>query len=104
MIIQCVGNDLLLKASTSRTIKFVRVASSLVMLATEVKLIYRFILRLKTHDSIFLDSGGPIMRFRDNWIIEGIVSFGYLCGLQDWPAIYTKVSAYTEWIDRHMKP
>lgn len=44
------------------------------------------------------------MRFRDNWIAEGIVSFGYLCGLEGWPAIYTKVSAYTEWIDKHIKP
>ncbi|CRK94579.1 CLUMA_CG008079, isoform A [Clunio marinus] len=50
------------------------------------------------------DSGGPLMRFRDNWIVEGIVSFGYLCGLDDWPAIYTKVSSYTEWIERHIKP
>lgn len=51
-----------------------------------------------------LDSGGPLMRFKNNWIVEGIVSFGYLCGLQDWPAIYTKVSSYTEWIDNHVKP
>lgn len=50
------------------------------------------------------DSGGPLMRFKDNWIAEGIVSFGYLCGLQDWPAIYTKVSSYTEWIDKHIEP
>lgn len=50
------------------------------------------------------DSGGPLMRFKGNWIAEGIVSFGYLCGLQDWPAIYTKVSSYTEWIDKHIRP
>lgn len=50
------------------------------------------------------DSGGPLMRFKDNWIVEGIVSFGYLCGLEDWPAIYTRVSSYSEWIDKHIKP
>lgn len=44
------------------------------------------------------------MRFKGNWIAEGVVSFGYLCGLQDWPAIYTKVSAYTEWIEKHIRP
>lgn len=54
--------------------------------------------------SFLLDSGGPLMRFRDNWIAEGIVSFGYLCGLDGWPAIYTKVSSYTEWIDKHIRP
>ncbi|CAG9806541.1 unnamed protein product [Chironomus riparius] len=50
------------------------------------------------------DSGGPLQRFHNTWIVEGIVSFGYLCGLEDWPAIYTKVSSYRSWIEDHMRP
>ena len=49
------------------------------------------------------DSGNGLIRFKGNWIIEGIVSFGYLCGLQGWPAIYTRVDAYLIWIESHVK-
>lgn len=44
------------------------------------------------------------MRFRDNWTLEGIVSFGYLCGLDGWPAIYTRVESYSDWIKNTIKP
>lgn len=57
----------------------------------------RFCLKLKG------DSGNGLIRFKGNWIIEGIVSFGYLCGLQGWPAIYTRVDAYLNWIESHVK-
>lgn len=99
-----VGKDSPRKTSTSPTTRFARAASFPAMLATEVsernwnwdwKLIEL---------NFFSDSGGPLMRFKDSWIVEGIVSFGYLCGLQGWPAVYTKVSSYTEWIDKHIKP
>lgn len=45
------------------------------------------------------DSGGPLMRVsKSQWSIEGIVSFGRACGLEGWPAIYTRVSSYEDWI------
>lgn len=53
-------------------------------------------------DSCDGDSGTGLMALRDNnWTLEGIVSFGYLCGLEGWPGIYTRVSSYLEWIDKH---
>jgi len=46
------------------------------------------------------DSGGPLMYFNGNsWIIYGIVSIGpKICGQKNFPAIYTKVSYFTDWI------
>lgn len=50
-------------------------------------------------DSCEGDSGGPLMRFRnDAWVLEGIVSFGYKCGLSGWPAVHTRVANYDDWI------
>ncbi|XP_012160525.1 serine protease 7 [Ceratitis capitata] len=50
-------------------------------------------------DSCEGDSGGPLMRFRnDAWVLEGIVSFGYKCGLGGWPAVHTRVANYDAWI------
>lgn len=51
------------------------------------------------------DSGNALMRLVSNaWVIEGVVSFGRGCGLQDWPAVYTRVSNYVDWIQRNMRP
>lgn len=51
------------------------------------------------------DSGNALMRFVSNaWVIEGVVSFGRGCGLEDWPAVYTRVSNYVDWIQRRMRP
>ncbi|KAF2878907.1 hypothetical protein ILUMI_27267 [Ignelater luminosus] len=51
------------------------------------------------------DSGGPLMRiYEDNetqsikWYQDGIVSSGFGCARAGYPAIYTKVSAYSDWI------
>ncbi|XP_053947425.1 serine protease 7 [Anastrepha ludens] len=50
-------------------------------------------------DSCEGDSGGPLMRFRnDAWVLEGIVSFGFKCGLSGWPAVHTRVANYDNWI------
>lgn len=55
-------------------------------------------------DSCDGDSGGPLMRFRDSsWVLEGIVSFGYKCGLKDWPGVYTRVAAYDIWIRQNVR-
>lgn len=52
------------------------------------------------------DSGGPLMYAGpDNvWKIYGIVSFGTsACGMKDFPAIYTKVSYYLDWINQNIQ-
>jgi len=51
------------------------------------------------------DSGNPLMRVSNNhWIVEGIVSFGRGCGLQEWPAVYTRVSSFDQWIRTNLRP
>lgn len=53
-------------------------------------------------DSCTGDSGGPLMKVRRGsvqWYIEGVVSFGAICGTEGWPGIYTKVSEYVDWIN-----
>ncbi|KAL4703444.1 hypothetical protein ACJJTC_010764 [Scirpophaga incertulas] len=46
------------------------------------------------------DSGGPLMMRRPDstWTTVGVVSFGYGCGRDGWPGIYTSVTAYIDWI------
>lgn len=56
------------------------------------------------YDTCDGDSGNPLMKITANsWIVEGIVSFGRGCGLQDFPAVYTKVANYDSWIRRNLK-
>lgn len=51
------------------------------------------------------DSGGPLMRSLNNyWLVEGIVSFGRGCGLEGWPAIYTRVASFDDWIRETIQP
>lgn len=50
------------------------------------------------------DSGGPLMMVRGgSWFVEGIVSYGFRCGLEGWPAIYTRVNAYNDWIQQNLR-
>lgn len=54
------------------------------------------------------DSGGPLMRLVIDgdvqyWVLEGVVSFGYNCGTEGWPAIYTRVTSYLDWIKNNIK-
>ncbi|NXU82866.1 CELA1 elastase, partial [Xiphorhynchus elegans] len=47
------------------------------------------------------DSGGPLSCFRDNqWEVHGIVSFGLVpyCNTYHKPTVFTRVSAYVDWI------
>ena len=59
-------------------------------------------------DSCDGDSGGPLMMIKRKrseliWIQIGIVSFGRTsCGTRGVPGVYTKVSAYTQWILDHI--
>lgn len=49
------------------------------------------------------DSGGPLMSNRGgSWFVEGIVSYGFRCGLEGWPAIYTRVNSYNDWIQQNI--
>lgn len=49
-------------------------------------------------DSCHGDSGGPLMKLQKVWFLEGVVSYGNRCGLEDWPGIYTHVPAYMDWV------
>ena len=47
------------------------------------------------------NSGGPIMHFstaKRRWILTGIISYGYRCGLRDYIGVYTRISVYIDWI------
>jgi secreted trypsin-like serine protease len=46
------------------------------------------------------DSGGPMVvhTSRDRWIQIGIVSWGMGCAFKDYPGVYTRVSAFGDWI------
>jgi secreted trypsin-like serine protease len=48
------------------------------------------------------DSGGPLMYFspiKHQFDLIGIISFGTGCGRANHSGIYTRVSAYLDWIE-----
>jgi secreted trypsin-like serine protease len=49
-------------------------------------------------------SGGPLMicdHFNRTWHIAGITSYGYGCGRVEYPGVYTRVSVFMDWIEKH---
>ncbi|UJR16589.1 hypothetical protein I4U23_003489 [Adineta vaga] len=47
------------------------------------------------------DSGGPLMRYepkQQRWILAGITSFGMGCADPRYSGVYTRVSAYRDWL------
>ncbi|CAF1005670.1 unnamed protein product [Brachionus calyciflorus] len=57
-------------------------------------------------DSCQGDSGGPLY-VRDQidsssrYVVAGVVSYGIKCGVAGLPAIYVRVSAYLDWIEKY---
>ncbi|CAF2792753.1 unnamed protein product [Rotaria sp. Silwood2] len=47
------------------------------------------------------DSGGPIFVYKNtHWEQVGIVSYGDGCSVSGYPKVYTKLSAYVDWINK----
>lgn len=63
--------------------------------------------RLGGKDSCQGDSGGPLLVTRQPaggesvYVVAGIVSYGDGCARQGIPGVYTRVEAYTDWINSH---
>jgi len=52
-------------------------------------------------DSCAGDSGGPLLVERDNkWHVYGVTSFGDECGKEGKYGIYSKTSAYVDWVKK----
>ncbi|KAJ9076790.1 hypothetical protein DSO57_1022861 [Entomophthora muscae] len=46
------------------------------------------------------DSGGPVFTYRNNLpVMVGIVSWGYGCAIPGFPAIFTRLDAYNDFIN-----
>ena len=73
------------------------------------KILTDFVVLILGKDSCNGDSGGPLVYRKNNgegvpWYQVGIVSFGTReCGIGS-PAIYTRITAYINWIADHLKP
>lgn len=53
-------------------------------------------------DSCRGDSGGPLVceRLGGGWVVYGVTSWGHACRTQQSPGVYTKVSAFSLWIQK----
>lgn len=55
----------------------------------------------KERDACDGDGGGPLVcRQAGVWVQHGVVSFGIGCGRAGVPGVYTRVSAFVDWINR----
>jgi secreted trypsin-like serine protease len=57
----------------------------------------------RVRDACQGDSGGPLLVRGDNALIQvGIVSFGYGCAVPGLDGVYTRVSAFADWIGKQI--
>lgn len=63
---------------------------------------------LQGEDSCRGDSGGPLMgqvSTMTNWMAIGVVSYGPSpCGTPGWPGVYSRVTAFVDWIFANIAP
>ncbi|KAM9038774.1 coagulation factor VII [Sarcophilus harrisii] len=58
-----------------------------------------------TKDSCKGDSGGPhATKYKGTWFLTGIVSWGEGCASVGHYGIYTRVSRYIDWLNKHINP
>ena len=58
----------------------------------------------KNQISFQRDSGSPLTCRNPSGTttVCGLVSFGFGCGVDGFPGVYTEVSYYIEWVDEHI--
>ncbi len=50
------------------------------------------------------DSGGPLVAYTPEPVLVGSTSWGYGCGLKDYPGMFARTSKYAAWIAETMNP
>jgi secreted trypsin-like serine protease len=55
------------------------------------------------HGACHGDSGGPLQcKINDQYVQVGVVSWGKPCAHEGHPTVYTRISKYADWINKHI--